>query len=65
MEARSNKAHQGSSGASQTADAAKRKRRYETPQLHPHGDIRSITLGSSPGATESSSGMVTRKPAGT
>lgn len=38
---------------------------YEAPQLRAMGDIRLVTLGSSPGATESSGGSVSRKPAGT
>lgn len=38
---------------------------YTTPRLKAMGDVRAVTLGASPGATESSGGSVSRKPAGT
>jgi hypothetical protein len=38
---------------------------YVAPVLTLMGDIRMVTLGASPGATESSGGIVSRKPSGT
>lgn len=38
---------------------------YVAPRLNANGDVRSVTLGSSPGATESGGGSISRKPAGT
>ena len=38
---------------------------YVAPMLKGMGDIRLVTLGSSPGATESGGGSISRKPAGT
>jgi hypothetical protein len=41
------------------------KEPYAMPELRSMGDIRIVTLGASPGATESGGSGITRKPSGT